>query len=249
MCDKSEQRGRSKKRPGSGSNQSDGNVSVGDDSYYNPLLSEEITTSPRSRSLSKRRKTEGTGQQKITEFTCSQSSESMEGHEEENEEGGENAQSKSNTLVAQLNRIEENTVENKKQYSALSGQMDKILSEIFELRKENDFLKKKIQTLEKRNENMADDIERLEKKLKTEKEMRNNLEQYTRKDNLKIFNLPGDCKTETSDVTEKKVVELIQKELKLLSFQQDHISVAHRVGVYRNNNRPVIVRLTRKVKA
>ena len=38
-----------------------------------------------------------------------------------------------------------------------------------------------------------------------ETELRNTLEQYTRKDNIKIINFPNDSDTETADDTEKKV--------------------------------------------
>ena len=37
-----------------------------------------------------------------------------------------------------------------------------------------------------------------------ETELRNTLEQYTRKDNIKIINFPNDSDTDTADDTEKK---------------------------------------------
>ena len=76
------------------------------------------------------------------------------------------------------------------------------------------------------------------------------MEQYTRKDNIKIINFPNDSDTETADDTEKKVLDFMQNTLGLRNFTAPYVSVAHRVGKYRQKlNRPVIVRLTnRKVK-
>ena len=92
--------------------------------------------------------------------------------------------------------------------------------------------------------------ERLERQLSRETELRNTLEQYTRKDNIKIINFPNDSDTETADSTEKKVLDFMQNTPGLRNFTAHYVSVAHRVGKYRQKqNRPVIVRLTnRKVK-
>ncbi|KAL8557873.1 hypothetical protein ACOMHN_063937 [Nucella lapillus] len=97
---------------------------------------------------------------------------------------------------------------------------------------------------------MSDEVERLEKKVKEGKEMRNNLEQYTRKDNIKIINLQGDKPRETSDETEKRVVDFLHSQLGLTTITSDHISIAHRVGPYRQSqNRPIIVKfISRKTK-
>ena len=75
------------------------------------------------------------------------------------------------------------------------------------------------------------------------------LEHYTRKDNIKMINFSNDSDTETADDTEK-VLDFVQSTLGLRNFTADYISVAHRVGKYRQKqNRPVIVCLTnRKVK-
>ena len=83
-----------------------------------------------------------------------------------------------------------------------------------------------------------------------ETELRNTLEQYVRKDDIKITNFLNDSDTETADDTEKKVLVFMQNTPGLRNFTADHISVAHRLGKYRQKqNRPVIVRLThRKVK-
>ena len=86
-------------------------------------------------------------------------------------------------------------------------------------------------------------VTRLERKLKDEKETRNTLEQYTRKDNIKIFNLQvqGDKEGEKAEETEVLVLELIHRDLGLTSIGLEHISIAHRRGPFRRQNRPVVV--------
>ncbi|KAL8613743.1 hypothetical protein ACOMHN_029600 [Nucella lapillus] len=80
--------------------------------------------------------------------------------------------------------------------------------------------------------------------------MRNNLEQYTRKDNIKIINLQRDKPRETSDETEKRVVDFLHSQQGLTTITSDHIIIAHRVGPYRQSqNRPIIVKfISRKTK-
>ena len=105
--------------------------------------------------------------------------------------------------------------------------------------------------LESRCAELESEACKLNKKIRAEKELRNSLEQYTRRDNFKIINLPGDHEKETQEETESKVLSLVrQKKLGLTSFASGHISTTHRVGKYtQGRNRPVVVRLTtRKVK-
>ncbi|KAL8575858.1 hypothetical protein ACOMHN_014863 [Nucella lapillus] len=55
---------------------------------------------------------------------------------------------------------------------------------------------------------------------------------------------------ETSDETEKRVVDFLHGQLGLTTITSDHISIAHRVGPYRQSqNRPIIVKfISRKTK-
>ena len=158
------------------------------------------------------------------------------------EEAGDK-QDASEVILETLVRMESKT-------NKVTDQLDKILTEIFEIKKENDELKARVKKLENKREDLETEISRLNKTVKAERELRNSLEQYTRKDNFKIINLPKDSDKETTDETETKVVELIQTKLGIASFSPEHISVAHRVGKFsQGQNRPVIVRLTtRKVK-
>ena len=76
------------------------------------------------------------------------------------------------------------------------------------MKKENTFLKEKTEVQEKTCNDLRDDTERLERQLSRETELKNTLEQYTRRHNIKIINFPNDSDTETADDTEKKVLGL-----------------------------------------
>ncbi|KAL8603177.1 hypothetical protein ACOMHN_032623 [Nucella lapillus] len=146
--------------------------------------------------------------------------------------------------------MDNNIIASKEDYKKMDYKIEKILIESFEIRKENIMLKKQIETLTRHCQDMSDEVKRLEKKVKEGKEMRNNLEQYTRKDNIKIINLQGDKPRVTSDETEKRVVDFLHSQLGLPTITSDHISIAHRVGPYRQSqNRPIIVKfISRKTK-
>lgn len=69
------------------------------------------------------------------------------------------------------------------------------------------------------------------------------LEQYTRRTNIRIFGIPEDS-SEIRENTDKIVTEFIKKELDL-SLTDNDISRSHRVGKLSSRPRPIIVRLTR----
>lgn len=151
-------------------------------------------------------------------------------------------------ILATLKRVEKKVDEGKNEANV---QLEKVISEIFEIRKENSELKKKTEMLEKKNAELVFEMSCLEKQIMQEREARNTLEQYTRKENFKIVNLPGDAANETTQETECRVLHLVQKTLGVASFLPSSVSIAHRVGKFVDGkNRPVIVRVTnRKARA
>ena len=56
-------------------------------------------------------------------------------------------------------------------------QLEKIISEMFEIRKENTFLRKKTEVPEKTCNDLRDNVERLKRQLSRKTELRNTLEQ------------------------------------------------------------------------
>ena len=83
----------------------------------------------------------------------------------------------------------------------------------------------------------------LRNKLDVERERRNDLEQYGRRENLRFVKLGPDSSSETTTQCEDKVLAIINEKLKLGHITKQHISVAHRVGQFsKGYQRQVIVR-------
>ena len=78
----------------------------------------------------------------------------------------------------------------------------------------------------------------------------NDLEQYSRKNNLRIFGILDKDRKETSAKTEQLVLKLFKEKLGILWINANNIEIAHRTGRFvEGSNRPIIVKLTsRKVK-
>ena len=71
------------------------------------------------------------------------------------------------------------------------------------------------------------------------------LQQYTRRENVRIFGIPVDS-TETPEMTEKKTLELLNKTG--VTVTESDISACHRLGKPSNGTRPVIVRFVSRRK-
>ena len=135
MRPKTSRTGRHSKRTGS-------SPDVPEEGNHYHTLRQEEKTSPRERSISKRRRTEESNQQsKITDFTgggqySDKQDREREGGEREKSEGG-------SVIIATLQRMEKNLEEDRRQNRNVSTQPEKIILEMFEIRKENTFLRKK----------------------------------------------------------------------------------------------------------
>ena len=71
------------------------------------------------------------------------------------------------------------------------------------------------------------------------------LQQYSRRENVRIFGIPVDA-AETAEMTEKKTLEVLNKTG--VSVTQEDISACHRLGKASNGSRPVIVRFVSRRK-
>ena len=88
----------------------------------------------------------------------------------QNSEGG-------SVIIATLQRMEKNLEEDRRQNRKVGTQLEKIISEKFETRKENTFLRKKTEVPEKTCNDLRDNVERLKRQLSRKTELRNTLEQ------------------------------------------------------------------------
>ena len=71
------------------------------------------------------------------------------------------------------------------------------------------------------------------------------LQQYTRRENLRVFGVPCDP-SESADTTEKKTIDILNATGAVIS--KNDISVCHRLGRTVNGSRPIIVRFVSRRK-
>ncbi|KAL8599237.1 hypothetical protein ACOMHN_007953 [Nucella lapillus] len=215
----------------------------------------EAGAAGRERSSSKRRKTiEKAGQQHITQYTRHSDvrRKALDSDDEDDKQAGgvDGNPTILATIMSKLEIMDNNITANKQEFRQTDQKLERILCESFEIRKENMTIKKSIDKFSEHLEDVTKEVEILKKRLGEERELRNNLEQYTRRDNIKIVNLPGDTVKETAEETEKLVLIFLHRQMGLTSVTNEHISIAHRVGPCRQSqNRPVIIKLiARKTK-
>lgn len=132
----------------------------------------------------------------------------------------------------------------------IEDNFEKLRSEIFLLQKSYDELKEKYDDAEDTIEDLQDEVSQLKKELSRERERRNNLEQYQRRDCLRFLGVGPDSGREMEMETEKKVLAVINTDLKLDHISASDISIAHRVGRQGSTKpRAIIVKfMSRKVK-
>ena len=103
----------------------------------------------------------------------------------------------------------------------------------------------------KEKENETDNLKRDFKKEANEEKVRvneklNEQEQYGRRNNIRITQIPGDRKDEYSIETSHKVIAIINENLNM-NLTPQAIDIAHRLGPYKYcRNRRVIVKFVHR---
>ena len=122
---------------------------------------------------------------------------------------------------------------------------EKIEGAIFDLQLENEALKKQVAQLLKERSDLSEENEKIKATMRKTNQQLNNLEQWTRKWNLRIWGLKDEDR-ETTETSAEKVVGFLRFELGLSDMTTDKIDIAHRLGKYRpNEDRAIIVRFLR----
>ena len=122
-----------------------------------------------------------------------------------------------------------------------------IESELHEKADENDQIKIEIEKCKSENESLR---QQLQKETDKRTEKVNELEQYSRRNNIRISGLLQDNPTESAQESTEGVLSLLNTRLGLSLNYQD-IDIAHRLGRYKHGKRrPVIVKFvqTRKTQ-
>lgn len=127
---------------------------------------------------------------------------------------------------------------------------ERLSSDMFELKQENDTLKKDIAECKKREDELKREVSEAKYLAKTAHKYYCDLEQYGRRNNVRVFGIP-ESGQETIAQCESKVIRILNNKMGLRHLNSEHIEVAHRVGKRPKTSsdppRPVIVRfLSRK---
>lgn len=103
-------------------------------------------------------------------------------------------------------------------------------------------LERKNESLGKENVEIKRQLEQREAVLKKNEIEINELEQYSRKNNIRIYGVEDRTPRETSEETAQKVIGVLNDKLNMGLGQQD-IDIAHRIGRFSTEgNRPIICR-------
>ena len=132
--------------------------------------------------------------------------------------------------------------------NSVSHRIELLEGTIFEKNEENDKLKEEIEKLNTNLENQKTENEKLVDEIKKVNDMAedkiNDLEQYGRRNNLRINGIPerGDV-DETAEMTTRKVAETLNGVILDLNLARCDFDIAHRLGSKRwGGCRPIIVK-------
>jgi hypothetical protein len=130
--------------------------------------------------------------------------------------------------------------------SLIDSKLEHVQSQIHDLSVENTSLKESVKSLaQKLDRQNFHTITALNKTKQMEIKV-NDLEQYGRKSNVRIFGLPDGKKDETVQETAEEVVRLLSSQLKM-DVNVDDIDIAHRLGRFETGKpRAVIVKFMRR---
>jgi CII-binding regulator of phage lambda lysogenization HflD len=134
--------------------------------------------------------------------------------------------------------------------------LDILEGKLFEKEKENDNLKSKINQLEKQlvttKEDEAQNITNLKKILHDKTGQLNDLEQYGRRNNIRISGISESLEkntNESAETTTNKILHILNEKFPKINLQESDIDIAHRLGKPKDgHSRPIIVKFVSRLK-
>ena len=126
----------------------------------------------------------------------------------------------------------------------VTERMEKMEARIFDVEKSVDAFKAENSSLRDENAELKGQVRRQEQKTKKVVSDQNDLEQYNRRWNIRVYNMP-EQEGETSEDCTKKCCRLFT-ELIGVSTTEEDLEAAHRTGPLSNRKRPIIVRFQSK---
>lgn len=130
---------------------------------------------------------------------------------------------------------------------SVTGRIEKLEGTLFDKEQENDALKKEIIELRKEVETVRDEKNQLKRDSEKMREINegkiNDLEQYGRRNNIRISGLE-DSQHETAEQTTAEVINTINREMPGVNLKFDDIDIAHRLGKFdKDKQRQIIVKM------
>ena len=142
-------------------------------------------------------------------------------------------------LKASLEQVKNELCQN------FNEQLEKLESKIVQIEIENENLKKENTRLKKENIDMKEDIKNANISATIALTRTNNLEQHTRKDNIRLFGVPDENKNEKVEETIEKTVQILNKIG--VSVSKADVSIAHRLGSFDiSKRRPIIAKFVKR---
>jgi len=152
---------------------------------------------------------------------------------------------KMETKMTEMNTNYEKKIENLTQ---------SILNETQKQKKENESYKEEKKINDKKvdqlNQRLVNETEKLKTENNVYKEKFNDLEQYGRRNNIRITGIKNDSLNQTTAETTRQVREMLKNQMDV-EVGENEIDIAHRLGKFDENkptNRPIIVKFVSRQK-
>ena len=131
----------------------------------------------------------------------------------------------------------------------IKSELEEMRGTLFELEKQMEDCRNKVEGYKCAFETNNEEIHALKTSNSVLRSRCIDLEQYSRRNNIRILGIDDPKQTETADDTTAKVITMLQSKLEM-DVNINDIDIAHRLGKFRKDgNRPVIVKfLSRKKK-
>lgn len=141
-----------------------------------------------------------------------------------------------------IKKVNTKLVEQATEVENLKSEASDLKEEIEKLKSENDRLKTK-------NEQISDTLAQREQKLQVNEKEINELEQYTRRNSLRIYGIHDNDRNENARMSANKAIAMIKDKLEVPVTIAD-VDIAHRLGQFREDgNRPIIIKfVSREMK-
>ncbi|GFR61777.1 sorting nexin-10, partial [Elysia marginata] len=149
-------------------------------------------------------------------------------------------------IITRLQTLEQKIEQTSKTNTQkLLEEIEKLKSAIHDITIENDSLKKELKSLKEERSIIVDEMQQLRYMVDVLHEKQNDMEQYHRRNNVRIFGVKDLEQYEKAEDTVREVSNILKSKLHLTHLDSSCIDIAHRVGVYRKKaDRAIIVRLT-----